>query len=243
MESKKHKTISQGSLISMVAALFILLGIMACAISPVFVLKDVEIKGNTYISNEDIMRIGSITKGENLFHPKTDDAKRTLVKDLRIEQATVQRVFPSKLEIDIVERVPLAMIACDYGYLELGQDGIVLDAHRSLRDMPVPMINGATVSNLFVGDSAGDENVLQVLAFLARLDGDTLKKISEINITDTSNVLLYAAGSVQIKIGPLQELGSKVDITESVVKELNQAKHPIEYVDARFEAYSVKLRQ
>ena len=119
----------------------------------------------------------------------------------------------------------------------------MLDAHRSLRDMPVPMINGATVSNLFVGDSAGDENVLQVLAFLARLDGDTLKKISEINITDTSNVLLYAAGSVQIKIGPLQELGSKVDITESVVKELNQAKHPIEYVDARFEAYSVKLRQ
>ena len=55
--------------------------------------------------------------------------------------------------------------------------------------------------------------------------------------------VFYAAGSVQIKIGPLQELGSKVDITESVVKELNQAKHPIEYVDARFEAYSVKLRQ
>ena len=113
MESKKHKTISRGSLISMVAALFILLGIMACAISPVFVLKDVEIKGNTYISNEDIMRIGSITKGENLFQLKTDDVKKTLVKDLRIEQATVQRVFPSKLEIDIVERVPLAMIACD----------------------------------------------------------------------------------------------------------------------------------
>lgn len=242
MDGKKHKMISQGSVATLLVGLIVVLGILACALSPIFVLKTVNIQGNRFVQDEDIIRIAGIRLGENLFQLQTDEIKRSLTKDLRIEQAVVQRSFPSQLDISISERIPLAMIKCDYGYLELGKGGIVLDAHRTLRDMPVPMISGAGVADLFVGDVVDDEQVGKVLSFLDAVGENTVKSLSEINITNPEDVMLYA-GSVQICLGALDRLDSKIEVTKSVISELQQTKHPIAYVDARFDVYSVRLRQ
>ena len=242
MDGKKHKMISQGSVATLLVGLIVVLGILACALSPIFVLKTVNIQGNRFVQDEDIIRIAGIRLGENLFQLQTDEIKRSLTKDLRIEQAVVQRSFPSQLDISISERIPLAMIKCDYGYLELGKGGIVLDAHRTLRDMPVPMISGAGVADLFVGDVVDDEQVGKVLSFLDAVGENTVKSLSEINITNPEDVMLYA-GSVQIHLGALDRLDSKIEVTKSVISELQQTKHPIAYVDARFDVYSVRLRQ
>ena len=191
---------------------------------------------------EDVIRIAGVRTGENLFQLQTDEIRRNLEKDLRIDQALVQRSFPSQLNIEINERVPLALIKCEYGYLEAGKDGIVLDAHRTLRQMPVPMISGSSVADLFVGDVIEDENIRKVLSFLSMLEDSSIQSLSEINIANPQDVLLYA-GSVQIRLGSLEQLPDKVDVTISVLKELQQTKHPIEYVDARYDVYSVRLRQ
>ena len=190
MDGKKHKMISQGSVATLLVGLIVVLGILACALSPIFVLKTVNIQGNRFVQDEDIIRIAGIRLGENLFQLQTDEIKRSLTKDLRIEQAVVQRSFPSQLDISISERIPLAMIKCDYGYLELGKGGIVLDAHRTLRDMPVPMISGAGVADLFVGDVVDDEQVGKVLSFLDAVGENTVKSLSEINITNPEDVML-----------------------------------------------------
>lgn len=234
--------ISQGSVVTILAGMIVVLGILACALSPIFVLKTVNIQGNRFVQDEDIIRIAGIRLGENLFQLQTDEIKRTLTKDLRIEQAVVQRSFPSQLDISISERIPLAIIKCDYGYLELGKGGIVLDAHRTLRDMPVPMISGVEVADLFVGDVVEDERVGRVLRFLDAAGENTVKSLSEVAVTNPDDVMLYA-GSVQIRLGALAGLDSKVAVTKSVISELQQSRHPISYVDARFDVYSVQLRQ
>lgn len=242
MEGKKHKMISQGSVATILAGLIAVLGILACALSPIFVLKTINIQGNRFVQNEEIIRIAGVRQGENLFQLKTDEIKKNLTKDLRIDQAVVQRSFPSQLDINIVERVPLALVKCDYGYLEAGRDGIVLDAHRTLRDMPVPIISGVAAQDLFVGDVIEDENINRVLLFLSELDEDTIKALSEINISNPEDVMVYA-GSVQIRLGSLEMLPQKVEVTESAIKELQKAARDIVYVDARFNVYSVRLRQ
>lgn len=234
--------ISQGSVATILAGLIAVLGILACALSPIFVLKTINIQGNRFVQNEEIIRIAGVRQGENLFQLKTDEIKKNLTKDLRIDQAVVQRSFPSQLDISIVERVPLALVKCDYGYLEAGRDGIVLDAHRTLRDMSVPIISGVAAQDLFVGDVIEDKNINRVLLFLSELDEDTIKALSEINISNPEDVMVYA-GSVQIRLGSLEMLPQKVEVTESAIKELQKAARDIVYVDARFNVYSVRLRQ
>ena len=229
MDGRKHKIISQSS-------------VAVILTGPIFVLRNINVSGCRYVQPEDVIRIAGVRTGENLFQLQTDEIRRNLEKDLRIDQALVQRSFPSQLNIEINERVPLAFVKCEYGYLEAGKDGIVLDAHRTLRQMPVPMISGASVADLFVGDVIEDENIRKVLSFLSMLEDSSIQSLSEINIANPQDVLLYA-GSVQIRLGSLEQLPDKVDVTISVLKELQQTKHPIEYVDARYDVYSVRLRQ
>ena len=240
----KRKIITRRGIIRVLGVLAAFMAFIAIALSPVFVLKHVNVHGNAYLSDEEIIRISGINMGENLFKLATDEIMQAMSKDIRIDQVIVRRNFPDSLDIQVVERIPLAIIKCDYGYLEVGRGGIVLDAHRTLSQIPVPIVSGVEVSDLFVGDTAENQQLSQVLDFLDKLNRDTATSIAEINISDPNNVMVYMNHSVQLKMGALDTLQKKLEITESVNREIKQAKHPIEYVDARFDgSYSIKLKE
>jgi len=99
------------------------------------------------------------------------------------------------------------------------------------------------VKDLFVGDSVDNDHINTVLNYLDKLDWETTANLSEINITDPENVIVYMRGGVQLKMGDIYSLEKKLEITESLNREIKQAKHPIDYVDARFDgSYSIKLK-
>ncbi|WP_407399478.1 cell division protein FtsQ/DivIB [Anaerovibrio sp.] len=243
-EKTKRKIITRRGLLRVLGVLAAFMAFIAIALSPVFVLKHVNVHGNAYLSDEEIIRISGVNLGENLFQLATDEIMQAMGKDIRIDQVIVRRNFPNSLDIQVVERIPLAIIKCDYGYLEVGRGGIVLDAHRTLSQIPVPIVSGVEVSDLFVGDTAENQQLSQVLDFLDKLNRDTATSIAEINISDPNNVMVYMNHSVQLKMGALDSLQKKLEITESVNREVKQAKHPIDYVDARFDgSYSIKLKE
>ena len=243
-EKPKRKIITRRGILRVLGVLAAFMAFIAIALSPVFVLKHINVHGNTYLSNEEIIRISGVNLGENLFQLATDEIMQAMGKDIRIDQAIVRRNFPDSLDIQVVERIPLAIIKCDYGYLEVGRGGIVLDAHRNLSQIPVPIVSGVEVSDLFVGDTAENQQLSQVLDFLDKLNRDTATSIAEINISDPNNVMVYMNHSVQLKMGALDSLQKRLEITESVNREVKQAKHPIDYVDARFDgSYSIKLKE
>ena len=85
---------------------------------PLFTLREVKLIGATYLTKEDIIKVGNIYFGEPLFQLETDDIVRRLMQDLRIEEVKVKRELPNTLEVEIKERKPVATISCDYGYLD-----------------------------------------------------------------------------------------------------------------------------
>ncbi len=243
MEAPRRKIISKRALVGLLGVVSVFLIIIIFALSPVFVLKHIKIQGNYYLPEEEVCRLAGVTMGENLFQLKIDDIMQTMAKDIRVERAIVKRVFPDTIEIQVVERPPLAILQCDYGYLEAGRGGIVLAAHRMLSNIPVPIISGVEVKDLFVGDSVDNDHINTVLNYLDKLDWETTANLSEINITDPENVIVYMRGGVQLKMGDISSLEKKLEITESLNREIKQAKHPIDYVDARFDgSYSIKLK-
>lgn len=241
-EIERGRTISHQSVMMIMGLLVTALVVIAVAFSPIFVLRSININGNKYITNEEVCRIASIAVGENLLQLQTDDIKETLLKDLRIEQVTVRRNLPSALDIDVVERIPVAVVKCDYGYLDIGKDGTVLDAHRTLRDMPVPLVTGVELADMFVGDRVADENLSNALQYLDLLDDFTRQNLSEVGISNPEYVTAYTNGAVQIRIGKLERLDEKADITKSFVAELQIAKYPIEYIDLQYSSPFIKFR-
>ena len=113
-EQKKHRSgrrLFKGLLFLAACGL-----VMAIVVyTPIFTLQRVEVSGTSYLTKEQICEIGRIHTGEPLFQLQTDAVAQNLMHDLRIESAVVRRRLPDRLEIEVVERKPVATVACDYG--------------------------------------------------------------------------------------------------------------------------------
>ena len=210
---------------------------------PIFTLNEIRLDGAKYLTQEDIMKIGEIYMGEPLFKLETDVVQSRLSKDLRIEEVSVRRRLPHTLEIKIKERSPLAMIKCDYGYLDLDRNGVVLDSYKDLKTMQIPMITGAAVRDLYIGDEVEDETVKKILSFLQMLNADSLNRLSEISIVDGDYIVMFSATEkpVQIRIGKLERLKEKARLTEDFLRDLESNPHEVEYVDFNFATPFIKL--
>ena len=212
---------------------------------PFFTLENIKLVGAKYLTQDDILKVGEIYMGEPLFRLETDQVQSRLAKDLRVEEVTVRRELPHTLEITLKERRPIATVMCNYGYLDLDHDGTVLDSYKSLKTMQIPMINGVTVRDLYIGDKVDDELIKKILDFLQRLDEDTLNRISEVAFVEEDYVVMYTATerAVQIRIGKLERLDEKARLTEDFLRDLETNPHPVEYVDFNYTAPFIKLAQ
>lgn len=212
---------------------------------PFFTLENIKLVGAKYLTQEDILRIGEIYLGEPLFKLETDQVQSRLSKDLRIEEVSVKRNLPHTLEVTIKERRPIATVACNYGYLDLDHEGTVLDSYKSLKTMKIPMINGVSVRDLYIGDKVDDALIKKILDFLQRLDEETLNGISEVAFVEEDYVVMYTATerAVQIRIGKLERLDEKARLTEDFLRDLETNPHPVEYVDFNYTAPFIKLAQ
>ena len=211
---------------------------------PIFTLQEIKIVGAKYITAEDILKTGSIYIGEPLFQLETDSITNRLSQDVRIEDVTVRRILPNTLEVTVKERKPIATIVCDYGYLDMDKNGKVIDSYKNLRTMQIPMITGATVRDLYIGDDVDNELVKKILDFLEKIDDEALNKISEVAIISADYIVAYTNTgnrSIQIRIGKLERLDEKAHLTEDFLKDLENNPNPIEYIDFNYTAPFIKL--
>lgn len=210
---------------------------------PLFRVGSVAVAGNHYLSEAEICRIAAIYPGQHLLQVETDTAARTLMKDLRIKKAAVRRALPNVIVIEIEERRPIASIACEYGFLDLGGQGMVLQAYRSKREQPLPFLQGVSVGELYIGDKVSDEYILRALAFLAAMDEGALSQLTELNLSDPGHVVAHTGNTVEIRLGSFERWEEKAQLTQKFLGDLRVTKYQIEYMDLTYTAPFVKFRK
>lgn len=245
MEPQKEnsKMISRQVMAGGLLCLFLLVLAAALFYSPLFIVRNVVVKGNAYVSETEICQIAGLKGQENMFSLTTSEMQQKLGRDLRIEQATVRRVFPSTLEIQVAERFPLATIAGDYGFLDLCKTGLVLDAYKNLKGLQVPMITGAAGHDLYIGDRIEDPMVQKILEFLSYMDAQSRQQLSEVHIVAPDRMIAYTTGAVQIRLGAAERLEEKAENTQKFLGELKTLKYPIEYIDFNYSSPFIKFRK
>ncbi len=221
---------------------FVAVAVAAVVYLPVFKLEAIDVKGNSYIPPEDVLRIAGVYKGQHMFQVETDKAVQNLRKDLRIEQAAVKRTFPNGILIEVEERRPVACVACEFGYLDLDRNGMVLNAYRVRHLQTIPLLSGVTMRDAYIGDKVKDEQTLLALDYLSQLDGNTLPQIVEVNLANPKYVVGRTANAVEIRVGVLERLEEKAKITASFIADLRVTTKPIEALDMTTSAPFVIFR-
>ncbi|AOH47448.1 MAG: cell division protein FtsQ/DivIB [Centipeda sp. (in: firmicutes)] len=224
---------------------FYLLGIAAVIAgliySPLFTFQQLVVHGNIHLDEAELCEIARIQYGARLFELKTDAMTANLLRDLRIESAVVRRQLPNKIEMDIVERIPVATVACDYGYLDFDRQGKVIASYRSLKGADIPIVTGVKLRDLYIGDDNNNAQVAKVLLFLGKIDPADIGQISEVNITVPSAVVAYTKTALPIRLGELERIPEKAGLTQDFLQDQKTTRHTVEYVDFSYDAPFIKL--
>lgn len=153
--------------------LILIVGIIFLMSSPTFNIKNINVKNNSIISTEEIIKLSEINLDENIFKIRKGNITENLKENAYIESVKVSRKLPNTIEIDIKERTRKYMLQFADSYVYINNQGYMLEI--STEKLELPIITGfkTDLSNIKAGD---------------RLEVDDLKKLDTvIKIVETAN--------------------------------------------------------
>lgn len=238
----KHKNSKSSIFTYTILVLLISFCVFYLLTFPSLTIGKVEITGNSILTKEEIYNIAEIPTQYNSLNLSVNDIEKRLKSDLRVESVTVKRILFTNINIKITERRPICYIACDYGFLQLDKNGVVLTAFKNVKKFNLPIITGVVLENLYIGDIVNVNNVKTVIEYLNLLDDKTLNKLSEVNISNEDYMLAYTTNAIQIKLGNKERITDKANLTKTLLQELNAKNMNVEYIDLNYATPFMKFR-
>ena len=198
-----------------------------------FDIREITIMGGDKVSAREIIRDSGINVGENLLSTDVNEVKNRIEKHPWIKKAEVRRLYPSELEISVLERVPAALIKFDDIYYIDG-DGVVFERVASEDEINLPVITGVEMKEILKDDSSGSEGIFKALSFMEVFEKKNFNhvgEISEIKVDKLNGLTLYTMnGAVKIDIGN-GDFENKLYRFESIVTNLKSGLNGIDFVD------------
>jgi cell division protein FtsQ len=108
-----------------------------------FNITGVALTGNKHMSREEIFATAGVTGHSSLLFLDVADARARLKTNPWIADATVQKLYPDRLQIAITERAAFALWQKDGRIGVIADDGTVLEPYLSRRFVSLPLFVGA----------------------------------------------------------------------------------------------------
>ncbi len=114
----------------------------AIANSAGFRITSVAINGRKQLTQDEILAIGGVNGHSSLLFLDASSVREKLKADPWISEATVLKLYPGQLRIDIVERAPFALWQRNGQMSVISEDGAVLERFVSPRFLKLPLVVG-----------------------------------------------------------------------------------------------------
>jgi len=240
---KSRQFISKRNIVRGLIGLFSVLLLIFIINSPLLKIGYVKVTGNSYLPREDVLQIARIKEPLNIFSVQTDVIQDYLQNDLRIDTAKVWRDFPNCLNIEITERLPVAVMNCNYGYVNLDKNSVVIDIYTDAKKIQKPVITGMVLQDVYIGDSINDDTVKKILVYLGLLNNEVLSQIRQVNIADKEHIELYTVKGTKIILGNLEDVEKIAEKTQEIFKDMSTTTIPVEYIDLSYSRPVLKIKQ
>ena len=114
----------------------------AAANSAGFRITSVAINGRKQLSQDEVLAVGGVNGRASLLFLDAATVRDKLKANPWIAEATVLKLYPGHLKIDIVERSPFALWQQDGRLSVIADDGAVLEPYVSRRFLSLPLVVG-----------------------------------------------------------------------------------------------------
>lgn len=210
----KKRKIRFGRIFLVLIILFLLFYLLANIFK--FPIKNIYVKGNNILSDQEIIEIVQIENYPSIFSKSSNEMKKRLEKSIYIKKAKITKKYLREVHITIEDNYPLF-------YDSDKKKTILLNKKKTTEKLNAPLLINYvpdTIYNLF-------------LEKMSSLDYDTIKRISEIkydpNEVDEERFLLTMSDGnyVYLTLEKFEVINNYVDI----IKTFNNKKG-ILYLDS-----------
>jgi cell division protein FtsQ len=172
--------------------------------SPFFYARTIEVSGTSHVARADVLRIAAITPKTNVFTLDAGAAEERLERDPWIAEATITKDLPTRLVIDIHERIAVA-VAESGGVLRLvADDGALLEAALPRVAVGLPVI-ASTEEGLEPGAGAVGGAARAVAAMAPTLR----RRIEGVSILADGQLRVDLKSGAEVAYGEVVELPEK----------------------------------
>ena len=168
----------------------------------------IDVAGNHVVARESLVNIFYGDRGKSVLTVPLEE-RRDKIRDIKwVESASVQRILPNRIRVEITERNPIAFVRNGSEVALIDGHGVILDRPTDL-DARFPIVSGIT--DALPKDEA--ERRMEIYQELVRdlntVNGDSSNQLSEVDLSNPKNVRIVMAGipgvnatqAVNIKFG------------------------------------------
>ena len=189
--------------VAAVAIVVVVLGTFALTQSPILDVDHVTVSGGARTNRAAAVDAAGIPRGSAMIAVDAPAAERRLEKLPWVEEASVSRSWPGTVRVDLVERVPVAVVGTGSSAVQVDSSGRVLGraANRSL-----PLVGGEPAA---AGETLSDTQ-RWVVATIADLPAQLRSEVAAANATP-SGVRLTLTDDIEVRWGDSSQATAKAD--------------------------------
>lgn len=200
-------------------------------------IDDIVVRGNGRLSNGEVLAVLGPLRGENIVMADLDAWRRRLMASPWVRDAAFRRSLPSKIEVTVVERQPIA-IGRISGELYLVDDrGTVIDMYGpQYKEIDLPIVDGlaALETGGAMLDQARADLAARLIASLQE-DAAVAAQLSQVDVADVHNAKVILNDDPAIVFVGRDRFLPRIRSYLQLSAALRQRVPDIEYVDLRFD--------
>jgi cell division protein FtsQ len=148
------------------------------------------------------------------------EIERRLMANPWIAKATVKRVLPATLRIEITERVPYALLDTGTVFWSIDEEGRVLGLAtvETTSASTLVMIRDVPAFQPMPGEVASSKELANALEVLKGIDPGLRDRVRGVSAPSVEETVLITEGSIEIMIGEATRLAEKSALVKGILE-------------------------
>lgn len=197
----------------------------------------IETIGLEHVTRAQVMEVMGADIGRNVFRVPLEERKKQLEEIAWVQTATVMRLLPDRIRIQLVERKPVAFVRMGSKIQLIDMSGVIMEMPaKSQTAYSFPVITGMVDSEPLSTRAARMKIYDSLVKELDSQGGNYSKDLSEVELSDPDDVKITVedpAGALVVHLGSSNFL-DRYRIYINHIQEWRQQFQKLESVDLRY---------
>ncbi|MCD7890887.1 MAG: FtsQ-type POTRA domain-containing protein [Ruminococcus sp.] len=186
-----------------------------------FNINEIRVSGESdQYTAEEIVIASGISKGDNLLRLNTSKSEQNILDNLLyVETASIDRDFPSSLEINVTKCIPAYNVSYDMGTLLVSKKGKIL-ADNGFITEGLPIIYGyepsVTTPRKMI-ESSDEQKSEAFMEIIENLNSAEENIVSSVDMSDKYSIIVNYSNGIIFKMGNWTDIEYKLNMAWDVM--------------------------